>query len=487
MDGKDYILDEPDVPKGLWDNILEKLKWFKFRNKFKNTYIDKIKFKNVLTIFMIFTIISLGYIGYKINEIKTRAFNVYIGDQLLGAIRTEEEAIPIIKTVKDNLSKKYGAKVVFAENIKFKSTHAKENKLLSKKELKNGMESKAGILVEGYSIKIDNEEVGVLKTKEKAENIIDKIKDSYMEDIGKDGDLKKSEFIEDIDIDTKQVRMEEISKEKELIEYIKTSGEDIKIHTVEAGESLWSIAEIYDIPIENLEKANKDINPTDLKPEDEVKLIVEKSKLTLETIEEIKYKEDIKYDTIIEKDKNMYKNQKKVKVEGAKGKNKIVANEIKHNGILVDKEIVSEKVEKEPIDKVIVQGTKEVPKTVATGRFTMPTRGRISSSYGRRWGRMHRGIDIAASHGTAVKAADGGTVSFAGHKGSYGKMVEINHGNGYKTRYAHCSAIHVKVGQKVAKGQHISNVGNTGQSTGPHLHLEVIKNGVHQNPSKYVK
>ena len=100
---------------------------------------------------------------------------------------------------------------------------------------------------------------------------------------------------------------------------------------------------------------------------------------------------------------------------------------------------------------------------------------------------MHTGLDISASLGTPIKAADGGKVVFVGRKGAYGNMVEIDHGNGYKTRYAHCSKMLVKVGDKVYKGQHIANVGNTGRSTGPHLHFEVLKNGKSQNPSKYLK
>ena len=100
---------------------------------------------------------------------------------------------------------------------------------------------------------------------------------------------------------------------------------------------------------------------------------------------------------------------------------------------------------------------------------------------------MHRGLDIAARTGTPIKAADGGKVIFAGRKGAYGNLVEIDHGNGYVTRYGHCSTINVKVGERVYKGQVVAKVGNTGRSTGSHLHFEVLKNGRNQNPAGYVR
>ena len=96
---------------------------------------------------------------------------------------------------------------------------------------------------------------------------------------------------------------------------------------------------------------------------------------------------------------------------------------------LIEEKIISEDVIKEPIDKLIVKGTKEVPKTMATGAFMMPTRGRFTSGYGQRWGRMHQGIDIAATEGTPIYAADGGVVTHSGWQGSYGYMVEIDHEN----------------------------------------------------------
>ena len=98
----------------------------------------------------------------------------------------------------------------------------------------------------------------------------------------------------------------------------------------------------------------------------------------------------------------------------------------------------------------------------------------------------HTGLDISAPTGTAIKAAAGGTVTFSGYKGSYGNMLVISHGNGVQTYYAHCSKLYVGTGTQVSQGQTIAAVGSTGNSTGPHLHLEVRVNGVAYNPQNYV-
>lgn len=122
----------------------------------------------------------------------------------------------------------------------------------------------------------------------------------------------------------------------------------------------------------------------------------------------------------------------------------------------------------------------------------LPTKGWITSIYGKRkdpfTGRRskHRGMDISNRIGTAVMAPADGIVTKIKRMASLGKMVEISHGYGIKTRYGHLSKFNVKVGQKVKRGQEIADMGNTGRSTGPHLHYEVIVNGVHVNPSKYV-
>jgi murein DD-endopeptidase MepM/ murein hydrolase activator NlpD len=109
--------------------------------------------------------------------------------------------------------------------------------------------------------------------------------------------------------------------------------------------------------------------------------------------------------------------------------------------------------------------------------------GKITQGYW--WG--HRALDVGAPTGSAVLATDGGYVSFVGWTDiGYGYLVILDHANGYSSYYAHLSQMYVMVGQRVERGQVIGAVGSTGNSTGPHLHLEIRYNGVEQNPLVYL-
>ncbi len=119
-------------------------------------------------------------------------------------------------------------------------------------------------------------------------------------------------------------------------------------------------------------------------------------------------------------------------------------------------------------------------------RLMWPTRGRVTSEYGMRWGRLHAGIDIGAPTGTSIVAADGGTVIFVGWMNGYGNTVVIDHGGGLTTLYAHQSRMVTSQGASVARGQLIGYVGSTGRSTGPHLHFETRVNGQPRNPRNYL-
>jgi murein DD-endopeptidase MepM/ murein hydrolase activator NlpD len=121
-----------------------------------------------------------------------------------------------------------------------------------------------------------------------------------------------------------------------------------------------------------------------------------------------------------------------------------------------------------------------------------PARGWVTSDFGQRVDpytadrMMHAGLDIAAEHGKAIYAPSDGMVVFAGPEGGYGNVIVIDHGYGIKTRFGHLAQISVKSGERIKRGQHVGSIGNTGRSTGPHLHYEVRVNGIPQNPRKFI-
>lgn len=147
------------------------------------------------------------------------------------------------------------------------------------------------------------------------------------------------------------------------------------------------------------------------------------------------------------------------------------------------------------IEEVTKQKQEEEKKKNGIGNIngvviaTKPITGMITARFGENStvrSSSHTGLDIAASTGTPIKVIASGTVVFAEEKGSYGKLVKVEHENGVQTWYAHCSKLYVKVGDKVSAGETIAAVGSTGNSTGSHLHLEIRINGTAVNPQKYL-
>ncbi|MDP8954134.1 MAG: peptidoglycan DD-metalloendopeptidase family protein [Actinomycetota bacterium] len=123
-----------------------------------------------------------------------------------------------------------------------------------------------------------------------------------------------------------------------------------------------------------------------------------------------------------------------------------------------------------------------VDRTVGGGGCIWPTRGRVTSEFGNRWGRLHAGIDIGAPSGTPIYAAQAGTVIFSGAQSGYGNVIILSHGGGLTTLYGHQSRLAASDGQQVGQGDNIGFVGNTGRSTGPHLHFETRYGGSARNP-----
>lgn len=130
---------------------------------------------------------------------------------------------------------------------------------------------------------------------------------------------------------------------------------------------------------------------------------------------------------------------------------------------------------------------KAAAEAAAAPKYVRPGVGHLTSGFGRRWGRLHAGIDLASGVGSPVRAAAAGTVVSAGWDGGYGKAVRIRHSDGTETLYAHNSAVLVGRGEKVGAGEQIAREGSTGNSTGPHLHFEVRVGGSPVNPITWLR
>lgn len=151
--------------------------------------------------------------------------------------------------------------------------------------------------------------------------------------------------------------------------------------------------------------------------------------------------------------------------------------------------ILNEKIQEEEKQKEEEERINSLPSINGIKLAVTPVSGTITSRYGvssRIRKSNHTGLDIAAKSGTEIKAVADGTITCASYEGSYGNLVKIDHGNGVETWYGHTSKMYVKVGQEVKAGEIIAAVGSTGNSTGPHLHLEIRINGEHINPQNYL-
>ena len=251
--------------------------------------------------------------------------------------------------------------------------------------------------------------------------------------------------------------------------------------------------------VEEMQIRNGDDPPDILTADEAAEVLLSgnsgESYLTVVTTEEQTRQEPVEFLQEYKPQSDMYVGQQKVKQEGCEGRREVTSRIVKENGKQVEEEILEEELLEEPQDRIILTGTKiydgygggsadyrgdnvSYDPDAVYAKLGMPiSQVYVSSDFGWRWGRMHSGTDFALAQGSGIYAADSGTVYFAGVCGGYGNLVKIDHGNGMQTYYAHCSSIMVSQGQKVRRGECIALVGSTGNSTGPHLHFEVIING----------
>ncbi|PAB59665.1 peptidoglycan DD-metalloendopeptidase family protein [Anaeromicrobium sediminis] len=435
--------------------------------------------KNKVIYISIFFMLLFSCLG-----LLSTAYEVVLDGERVGFVENGYIIEKEIKGIKSDIEKDLESSIIVKNQLKYNRVIVLKKNINGVKDIVSIYKEKLNYKIDGSVIEVDGKEIISLKSEKDAKDMLDKIKENY---ISKGNLLKKATFVEDVKIKKKELDKDEITSKDDGIKELLTGGIETKVHKVKKGDTAWDIAIANNMSIEEIEKANKGINIAILQIGQELNLSKANAYVHVETIELASYEEEIPYEIVYEKSPALDMGDKLIKEEGIKGKKKIEAEIVKMNGIIKVKNIINEEIIEKPKNMIVIKGTKLKTFTIAAGSLLKPTRGRVTSRYGKRWGKHHKGVDIGAAIGTPIKATGGGKVVYSGWKNGYGKIIILDHGNGFQSYYAHCNSLKAKVGEYVKKGEVIATVGKTGRVTGPHLHFEVRKNGVAIDPLNYVK
>lgn len=443
--------------------------------------------KGMLMVFAIAVMLIVSVAGV-LNYF--RAYEYSYNGQVLGIVKEQDDVLQITDLVQGALTEEKNMKVVIdaKDDITFKRVWGTdESKIDNSEQVLKRLTYMGDLKVKAIGIYVDGKKIGAVQDRKTAEKALKDVADKYTKK-GDNIEIEKVSFLEKVDIDPCSTDLEDLHSEEEMVDLLCTSGEKETVHKVVAGDTLHSIAKKYDVWEDQLLADNKGINSKKLEVGSNIIVKQQAPVLTYEVVEKITYDKVIEHKVEEQNSADIYEGMTETQQAGSDGLSEITARVTLQNGKKVKEKDLVTTVKEEPVTEVVLVGTKERPPTVGSGKYIWPLKDSFTqtSGFGSRWGRQHKGIDLAVSVGTTVYAADGGTVVEAQYSGSYGNVVMIDHQNGQETRYAHNSKLLVKKGDKVYQGQPIAKSGNTGRSTGPHVHFEIRFNGEPRNPLNYL-
>ncbi|GAA0334761.1 hypothetical protein GCM10008967_26960 [Bacillus carboniphilus] len=488
--------------------------WRQFLSNWKEPIRKKSNYLAKGTIIATLTISSLTLGSVKAetdgNAELSIVYHVYFGDERIGVVSNKSEIDNWINIEVDKAKEKYkdldftiGNQISYVPEQVFRITTEDEEVLETLKE-------KVKIKAEAFAINVDGKTVAYVETADQAKQVLDSIQQNYVTDeeikqlnANKEKAVQTASvpkltehdqtrildvsFSEKVSVSEGEIAPNQILTVDEALKLLQKGTLEEKKYKVQSGDVLGNIAAQHDLTLSQLLNLNPDLDEgAVLQIGQELNVTVYEPFIDV-VVEYEKYREEeIPYETKIVEDDTMYKGEQVVKQNGQTGLKAVTYLIRDVNGTKDSQEVLESDVISEPVEEIIVKGTKVIPSR-GTGDFIWPAGGGyISSKMGYRWGKMHKGIDIARPYDRTIKASDNGVVVEAGWDGGYGNKVVINHNNGYKTVYAHLSSISVSVGQTVPKGSKIGVMGSTGNSTGVHLHFEIYQNGKLKNPLDYI-
>lgn len=391
-----------------------------------------------MNIFVVLITIMITATILYFNVFRFYGYKVSIGENTITFVRNKSDFNKTYKELQSDVKLKYRNVIVVKDFTLNKVKVDDEVMFISGNELKKVMLKKFNIEVDAFVMKSDNRKIACVTNENQGKEILKSIKDYYNK-------AAKMDSVKSVDIQNKIIY------------------ERIKVSTGELYENSQIVNEVIKY------------NDKSQTPLIGVKIVGNKDESQI-----------IHPTTVMKSSSEIMSGVNKTISKGIDG-SKIISTQITTiNKSIINEKLLTSKIIKQVQNKEIYVGSKK-PTLLVEASINSPSRGSISSPFGTRWGKMHKGIDIAANFGANINAALDGTISYAGWESGYGNVIKIDHGKGVETTYAHCSVITALKGEVVKKGTKIGEVGSTGNSTGPHLHFEVRENGVPKDPQKYIK
>lgn len=342
-----------------------------------------------------------------------------------------------------------------------------------------------GEVMKSYVLTVDGQFIGAATDRAALDGLLSELSAPYVTE-----STVATDFMENVHI-TREYTPSDVEQDvPDMLAVLTANTSGQTTYEIQKGDTFMQLAMDNGMTMEELQSLNPNVDVDKLMIGQILNVKEVIPYLSVKTVDALAYQESIECTVREVKDDSMYQGDSKVLDPGIPGLQAVSAEVTYVNGKELERNITETTVLQEATEKVIAVGTKVRPTWMPNGYFIWPVYGRVTSSFGYRsiFGTYsyHSGLDIAVPYGTSVKAADGGTVTFSGYKGSYGNLVIIDHGNGKQTYYGHNSTLSVSAGDKVYQGQVIAGAGSTGRSTGSHCHFEVKINGTSVNPRAYL-
>ncbi len=402
-------------------------------------------------------------------------YSVYLNGEDVGVVKDPQVFESALDNIEDNMSEWYNIGDLYYEHtvVYTKAPVTKVGSTMDSEECKRTVyDNGFDLYVKGVVIYVDGQELASVGSKEDGENLIKELTMQYSSTTDNEKLLQDAQIDQKITMEEKIIPLSQVETVEDVVASV-FGTKDTSTENIAAANDSVQVKSVSELSDQNKIMTAFSIDKDKFKT---TQTSNSKPLLTIRTVKEVNFTEDVQYGSKYQYDSTMFEGAERVASEGVLGQDKITAIITYENGTEISRQVLAKERIKDPVDEVLILGTMALPSVASSGNFIIPASGVVSAVNKPGSHAGGRAVDIANKVGTPIYATDAGVVAMATWNSGYGMCIIIKHANGYSSLYGHLSGYKVSVGQTVSQGQVIASMGNTGNSTGSHLHFAIRYN-----------